>query len=674
MQKNTHTNRCIALATLSALTICIIPFLLAYTENFAFAGVKSADELAYLSVITQKLYNFEWSTEYLKNFHTFGYGQVWWATMCFVLAPGYIMGDEWLMFITARATSLAFYMGSLWFTFLLVERLIDTYVKLFALVLLFVLVSLTQISIVKSSMIYADSMLIFFFTLSIFYLTKSDQFSQKYFFNSLICFIIAVSIKTTILATGIMYPVYLLLNRNTLSLTNKFYFKCSTLCILMLILCNPTFLFPEVFADYIKIIQHYSSVTRNGWPDLQHQRTLGSSLQNFSQFYLNPIFVLITLITPLLNRINFKRHDQFHNNSDAKISEQKEITWHIFVLLVSPLLSVICFALFYTWLPNHYAFPFLILFIPIGIIAIDNVEAFWNSQYAKTRKKHFAALPKILSCLTILITALLFNESQILSGIKILSNPVQNSARVNAINTIAKGLDELDFKPKYVGLDSELGMPKYKGERPEYWMLNELDRSLIISSDLLIFWEGSQKYKNNFIQINRAKPNDFPMFKKIKNGDLIAGIVRFKKIFDANEIVFFERQWINVIETESDNPFHGANNAFDGSTLPNDFWEHTSGDKTWVSIKFLQGPRNFKFYEFVTGETPDRMPKNWRVFGLNERDIWVLVDERDNETNWLHHETRRFDIAQNKKYHGIRFEFMKGNNPNVLRIYEITFQ
>ena len=670
MRTNKYINDFCVLGFLVLIVLVYLPYLLAYTNNFAYSSIRAADEMAYLRIITEELYQFEWSIEYFKKFHTFGYGQVWWAFMCLVLAPGYLIDSEKFMFVMARTASLGFYIASLWFIYLSLKKFIKNNADLFLFGFLLIFSSLMQITIIKSTLIYSETAYLFFISVAIFYLQKDAGNFGKYIFISVICFCASLSIKGTPVPVGIIYPTYALIHFRTFPWSALFFIKLFLACFASILILNPTLLNDELLAHFLGILSFYSSVSKNGWPELQYTYSLGASIQNFEEYYLNlkfliflPVFVMVASFIENNGRISFLFSSSKPDNGLPLLP-----------LYLMPLCAVLMFALFYTWLPNHFAFAFLALFIPLATIANRHLLHISCEVTNQIKSPSIRKTAEILIIFFAVAFYVIPNASQIKTGIQILSNPAPIVPRVKAIETIDRGLRSLGLQPQYVGVAHELGMPRINNNKTNHWMLNELPSSLILKSDLLIFWNQDEKYRRLYVSENKQEPQAYDNFQKIISGKVISNQVKFNKIFDENGITFYQAETIREIIEKKQIGNYGIVKAFDNSTLPNDFWEYPNGDQTWITVNFMEKQKSITRYSFSTGEEPSKMPKKWRVYALTKEGSWVQIDERRNQTQWKIDEKRTFSVENLESYNSIKFDFLSGNNPLVIRIYEIDIE
>lgn len=113
---------------------------------------------------------------------------------------------------------------------------------------------------------------------------------------------------------------------------------------------------------------------------------------------------------------------------------------------------------------------------------------------------------------------------------------------------------------------------------------------------------------------------------------------------------------------------------FDGSVQPDSFWEVGGGFPVKLEISRAQ-PIDVQGYRLFAGEEATRMPKRWTLWArpANSAD-WIVIDRREGEEPWQPKTDRWFPVATPGQYEALRFEFENGFNPNILRIYELTWR
>ncbi|OGQ36486.1 MAG: hypothetical protein A3F16_00810 [Deltaproteobacteria bacterium RIFCSPHIGHO2_12_FULL_43_9] len=110
-----------------------------------------------------------------------------------------------------------------------------------------------------------------------------------------------------------------------------------------------------------------------------------------------------------------------------------------------------------------------------------------------------------------------------------------------------------------------------------------------------------------------------------------------------------------------------------------DFYEVTYLEKRGpmpVSIDIsADKPTPISCYKLYAGinESPDSMPKSWRLFGSNDKNSWTMLDSRQNEVTWKIAEKRLFKTMERSPYSHFRFQIEFSNQPDVVRIPELRF-
>ncbi|MBI4707650.1 MAG: discoidin domain-containing protein [Candidatus Omnitrophica bacterium] len=116
---------------------------------------------------------------------------------------------------------------------------------------------------------------------------------------------------------------------------------------------------------------------------------------------------------------------------------------------------------------------------------------------------------------------------------------------------------------------------------------------------------------------------------------------------------------------------HHADRAFDKNISPDRFWESLYFPN-WLQIEFKDNKsKEISKYSFQAGEDPTRMPKDWQFQGSKDGATWKDLDIRKDQLEWKVSEERTYTAAASAAYRFYRFYFTAGNNPEILRIYEI---
>lgn len=116
---------------------------------------------------------------------------------------------------------------------------------------------------------------------------------------------------------------------------------------------------------------------------------------------------------------------------------------------------------------------------------------------------------------------------------------------------------------------------------------------------------------------------------------------------------------------------HHAERAFDKDISPDRFWESTKFP-IWLQMDIKGGEsKKIKRYSLQAGESTARMPMDWQFQGSNDGKTWAVLDIQINQTGWKQGKERIYNIAKPSAYKSYRLYFTKGNEPEILRIYEI---
>lgn len=116
---------------------------------------------------------------------------------------------------------------------------------------------------------------------------------------------------------------------------------------------------------------------------------------------------------------------------------------------------------------------------------------------------------------------------------------------------------------------------------------------------------------------------------------------------------------------------HHADRAFDKNISPDSFWE-SSGFPVWLQIDFQENKsKTIMKYALLAGEESKRMPKDWKFQGSNDGTMWTDLDTQMNQIDWKTNEERSYLVTKPAKYRFYRLYVTSGNQPEILRIYEI---
>jgi hypothetical protein len=116
---------------------------------------------------------------------------------------------------------------------------------------------------------------------------------------------------------------------------------------------------------------------------------------------------------------------------------------------------------------------------------------------------------------------------------------------------------------------------------------------------------------------------------------------------------------------------HPPSLAFNGSHDPGSFWE--AGTFPIDLIVILPEQRTLTTYSMSAREFAGRMPKSWSVESSVDGKAWHTVDRQENAPPWHANETRSYQFSRPDPVKVLRFEFLQGFDPAILRIYDIAF-
>jgi hypothetical protein len=151
--------------------------------------------------------------------------------------------------------------------------------------------------------------------------------------------------------------------------------------------------------------------------------------------------------------------------------------------------------------------------------------------------------------------------------------------------------------------------------------------------------------------------------------------IRYDQIFAPEPLPgFLENPGIMAAATGGGDGLHTADMLFDGSIRPNDFWEAGGGFPILLEL-LPKRARRLTGYSLYSGESSDRMPKSWAVWGMVPGNTtWRLLDERQNQPQWPLHSERVFEFAAPVEIQALKFEFRDGFDRGIVRIYELELK
>lgn len=113
--------------------------------------------------------------------------------------------------------------------------------------------------------------------------------------------------------------------------------------------------------------------------------------------------------------------------------------------------------------------------------------------------------------------------------------------------------------------------------------------------------------------------------------------------------------------------------AFLGSVVQDRFWE-THGEFPIDLVVVLPAPRDLAGYALATGDLSARMPVSWDLDGSRDGVSWVALDRQPRIPRWHANEGRSYRIAAQGPVKLLRFRFLAGEDPRILRIYKIDLR
>ena len=108
-------------------------------------------------------------------------------------------------------------------------------------------------------------------------------------------------------------------------------------------------------------------------------------------------------------------------------------------------------------------------------------------------------------------------------------------------------------------------------------------------------------------------------------------------------------------------------------------WQRTVSGKAHSEfpvdlIVILPAARGVAGYSLAAGELSERMPVSWELDGSLDGARWVALDRQPRIPRWHANETRSFRIAVQGSSRLLRFRFLAGQDPRIMRIYKIALQ
>jgi hypothetical protein len=139
---------------------------------------------------------------------------------------------------------------------------------------------------------------------------------------------------------------------------------------------------------------------------------------------------------------------------------------------------------------------------------------------------------------------------------------------------------------------------------------------------------------------------------------------------DVNSLPYCDSEKYHISTDSQSDDNYSVGKAFDNSFAPPDFWETSIAKPVTLDISYetaiaLEG------YSLSGGESSERMPVNWVLYGSEDSKVWKLIDAREKEPQWRQNENRLYKLAHPTSFKYFRFVFKTSNDSKILRIYEI---
>lgn len=640
-----------------------LPYIWSYSEEIAFSAIRSNDELAMMRVVEQLL-SPSLSYEYFKHFNTFSYGAVWWAVLAITAAPFKLLGSEQGMVISVRLLSPIFSLVGFYFAYAAVREFVTRRIDLLVgLVLLIIGCFFTQIVFINSTHIHPEVMYCAFLMMSFQQLARAQGQINRNFYWSLLWLAIAISIKLLAALFGVAYLVYWWLGPRNIG--RKAVLKAALVVLIPAIILNPWVLFPGLAKKVLAHMSMQSAVTREGWPELHHTWTIANSINYFSAWYMNFIALLIVLSLALVTT-------GFLWGRWSEGAKHGQST-RLFFMSLASFVAYALFCLFYAWQPMHYGIVILYL-LPVLVVSMLDL---WPAHRKEGGSATGWRAPLFSSLAVMLVVGGLYlvQRDNLVGIYNLVTNPAGGKTQVARERAIYKIKDVLGRYPgtiDLVGVAHDLAVPVINGRQISYWHLNSLPGDMVGNSDVLIFWKPDYAYDMKYINREPTDPAAFDTYNRIREGGKFKTSF-FTKFFEDDELEVYSRTEIMRIFSDSTTRRHDASRAFDGSVLPDDFWEAEGPFPHSISMSF-PADQSVSRYQFSAGELAKRMPKSWQLEGSHDGQTWVVLDERLNEKPWVPGETRTYPLRALVSFPNYQFTFSEGFKTSSLRIYEIRVQ
>ena len=113
-------------------------------------------------------------------------------------------------------------------------------------------------------------------------------------------------------------------------------------------------------------------------------------------------------------------------------------------------------------------------------------------------------------------------------------------------------------------------------------------------------------------------------------------------------------------------------NVFDGLTSTK--WCFIPSTTNWVAWQFNNGRRELinKYAVSTANDVPARDPVHWKIYGSNDMETWILLDERIEVTWTSRLETQSFVMNNYESYNAYKFEFLERAGYDSWDMYQFS--
>ena len=116
----------------------------------------------------------------------------------------------------------------------------------------------------------------------------------------------------------------------------------------------------------------------------------------------------------------------------------------------------------------------------------------------------------------------------------------------------------------------------------------------------------------------------------------------------------------------------GHTKVFDGLTSTK--WCFTTTTVPWVAWQFNNGRRELinKYAVSSANDTPTRDPAHWKIYGSDDMETWVLLDERSSVSWTSRYQTQTFTMNNYVSYNAYKFEFLERSGYDYWDMYQFS--